>query len=575
MVSFFMRITLALLALALSACAPESGTLVPEAPKPKTAVEYPLNVEKPWTTLRGIWLPIDAPYSTSEAIYTETFTVDDLGRYGEMGLAGLELGPGEPHVRYTPFGDPVTAADPRSLLYFAQLSDTHITDSESPVRLEGVTRIAFASAYRANDNLTTQMLDAVLRSLNLFSFEDRPYDFLFLTGDLSDNAQENELFWFREVMDGGLVQPDSGAIDDPIPGPGNDFTDPFIAGGLDPRVPYYVIPGNHDTSYLGTFDPTPRVLEALVGDRIDDFYNFGAFSNGEVTFGVRDASRPYGPVIREGRIEPDPRRRMLFGREVMQMFITSPTLPPGHGFTQHNLDLEIATYVAQPAANFPLTMIAIDTAMEMILDDHGKIIQHASASGEIDRDMWESIVVPALEKAQADNHLIIIASHHCTASMADYQSEITSVEMRQTFSSYPNVIAHFCGHGHRTEMWTHAAATDATGPGYVEMMQASTIDFPIQGRIWELVDNQNGTLSLFSTQVEPNVSPGMLTWDGLMYAAASHNFPLESLFPSDNWNRTKPYRNMEIVLPVPAPFASRLSGLTGFGAPESTTRLAE
>ncbi len=563
-----------LLAGVLTSCASEPVPVHPSntAPSPKTAAEYPLTVTDPWTTLTRVWLPTDASEETRAAIHRGELEIDDLSDYPRHGLDALKLGAGEPHIRYAPF-TATTAPARRSLLYFAQLSDTHITDEESPVRLEGVTRFAYASAYRAQDHYTAHTLDAMIRTVNLFSYADRPLDFLFVSGDLSDNAQENELFWLREILDGGVVQADSGAIDDPVPGPGNDWTDPFRAAGVDPRVPWYAIPGNHDSSFLGTFNDTEQVRAAATGDRIIDLYGFGNLSNGEVTFGVRDSSRPFAPVVRGGTIAPDPRRRILEAHEVMAMFLTSPTNPPGHGFTQHNIDLDVATYVTQPVAGFPLTLIAMDTATEFILDAKGNIVQNASSDGEISRAVWDEIIVPALEQAQADNHLIVAAAHHCTTSMSDTVSEVKADEMRRTFRSFPNFLAHFCGHGHRTEMWTWEAEK-AGEHGYVEMMQASTIDFPVSARLWELVDNGDGTFSLFSTQVEPNVSPGMPAWEALSYTAAAHNFPLSSLFEPDNWSQTKYARNMELVLPVPDAFQPVLDQLPARGPVESTGRLA-
>lgn len=573
----------------MAACSAEPAPSVspPVEPIEKEPVAYTLALEDPWTTLRAIWLPTQGSSDVSAKIHAGELRIEHLERYADYGLDNLQLGDGEPHQRYVYFGAetaPVDIAQRRSLAYFAQLSDFQITDQESPVRLEGVTKFAYASAYRPQDHLSTQLVDALLQSVNAFSFADRPLDFLFITGDLADNAQENETWWVIQLMDGGVVWPDSGIIDDPIPGSGNDFTDPFLAAGLDPRVPWYVILGNHDQSHLGTFNPTPRVQAAAVGNEIIDLWNLSALSNGDMTFGVRDASRPFAPVVRSGHVHPDPQRRILTIPEIMAMYLTSPTLPAGHGFTAEATEKGIASYVAQPVEDFPLQLLAIDTNMEMIVDAQGNITQHASSAGQILRDVWEDIVLPALADAKANDQFVIIGSHHCTHDMLNSDGAIDPVDIRKTFAEYPNILGHFCGHGHRTDKWLWnedgKAWQEGDGHGYVELMSPSGIDFPVQGRLLELVDNDNGTLSIFTTQVEPNLEPGSLAYDALTYSAATGNFPIYTIHRRDRWNEGKASRNMELVIPLPAGFETVVADLrtrseTKAFAIESLGRLGE
>jgi hypothetical protein len=60
----------------------------------------------------------------------------------------------------------------------------------------------------------------------------------------------------------------------------------------------------------------------------------------------------------------------------------------------------------------------------------------------------------------------------------------------------PQVIAWVNGHTHRNEIIPHAGAD---GAGFWEINTASHIDFPQQGRIIEIADNTDGTLSIFTT----------------------------------------------------------------------------
>lgn len=560
--------------LLFSACATASDDPAkPPAPEPHKAVaDYPLPKGERWTTLTHIWQPTEPSAEAQSAIYDGLVLIEDLAKYGAFGLAEIALGAGEPHVRYQTLATAGTAPTRRSLLYFLQFSDLHITDEESPVRLEGVTRIAFASAYRPQGHLTAQMTDALVRTVNDFSFADRPFDFAFVTGDVADNGQENEVGWVRALLDGDVVTPDSGRIDDPIPGDGNDFTDPFQAGGLDKRVPWYMLFGNHDQMYLGSFDPTPDVVRALLGDRVTDLWGLSNFSNATVTFGARDASRSDAPVIREGARTPaDPRRRFVSQREFMAAFLTTTTEPKGHGFTADNVERGFTSYAAHPAKDFPLRLIGIDTVMELKFDKAGQVVQHAGSEGEISRELWDGFVVPELEAAQAAGELVIVASHHCSESIQEGVSEVDRAEIRATLKKYPNVLAHLCGHGHRSRLWFWQAGA-GEAHGYPELMQASAVDFPIQARALELVSNGDGTLSLFTTQIEPNVAPGSLAHEGLVYTAAAHNFPPISLLPEYMWYADKPFRNVEILLPVPPGFDA--AALPGKGV-ESLGRLKE
>ena len=76
-----------------------------------------------------------------------------------------------------------TTAPHRTLLAFAQLSDVHVVDHQSPARVEWTDRYddpnatgqvpgIFASAYRPQEMLSAQVGDAMVRAIN--AVEDRP-----------------------------------------------------------------------------------------------------------------------------------------------------------------------------------------------------------------------------------------------------------------------------------------------------------------------------------------------------------------------------------------------------------------
>ena len=82
------------------------------------------------------------------------------------GTGALRRGPGEPLLDRTalaPRSRPV-----RTLASFVQISDSEVTDAQSPARLEMLDRYGapFTSAFRPQETLTGQVLAATLASVD-------------------------------------------------------------------------------------------------------------------------------------------------------------------------------------------------------------------------------------------------------------------------------------------------------------------------------------------------------------------------------------------------------------------------
>ena len=152
---------------------------------------------------------------TAPAASTLEATLADTDRDG-----ALARGPGEPLVDRTELGG--GAAPGAVLATFAQLTDTHVRDEESPARVPFLARLggAFSSTFRPQEALSTQVLAAAVRAVNRLD-----PDAVVVTGDIVDSAQAAELDQALAVLDGGDVDPDTGApgyegvqaADDPDP----------------------------------------------------------------------------------------------------------------------------------------------------------------------------------------------------------------------------------------------------------------------------------------------------------------------------------------------------------------------
>ncbi len=115
-------------------------------------------------------------------------------------------------------------AESHPIAVIAQLSDTHVMDHQSPARVELLDRFAdpdhlpgggdrVVGTYRPQELLTTHVVEAMVQAVNrceVGPVSGAPIDFAIVTGDLTDNAQENELGAFLSLLDGRRVDPDSG-----------------------------------------------------------------------------------------------------------------------------------------------------------------------------------------------------------------------------------------------------------------------------------------------------------------------------------------------------------------------------
>jgi len=256
----------------------------------------------------------------------------------------LERAGGEPLVDRTELAPRSRAV--RRIALFAQLTDAHVVDEESPARLELLDRRGppFTSAFRPQEALSGQVLAAAVRSLNALKPQA-----VIVTGDLIDNAQRNELAEALAILRGGRVDPNSGApgyqgvqaASDPDPYYYRPDVDPprhpgllaraeqtFESPGL--QAPWYPVAGNHDLLVQGNFAPTARTNAIATGARKILTLNAAAL---QAVQGLRLTPAVVSQLLQDGppgtgaRVPADARRRELSAAETLAVLRRAS----GHG----------------------------------------------------------------------------------------------------------------------------------------------------------------------------------------------------------------------------------------------------
>lgn len=356
---------------------------------------------------------------------------------------------------------------------------------------------------------------------------------------------------------------------------------PFTAAGL--KVPWYAAFGNHDALVQGNAPASISLIQTFSVGCLKPFPTQGldpasvAGQTESQIFSRLTDPAFLGPLLAGGRlVPPDPDRRFLSKSDFKRALGGKDR---NRGFGYQSSKVRQATrgamgyYAFNPSKG--IRMIVLDT-----------IAEGGGADGNLDHPQYRWLESEL--KAHRDK-LVLLSSHHtletldndtpdeeagaCTATLtvgcdADPQRSTPlhlgttgKANVKSLILKYPNVIAYVNGHTHRNEVIAHRKSGGRGG--FFEINTASHIDWPQQSRTIEIMDNDDGTLSLFGTILDsaapvktPN--PGTAgsamsnTQLGSLARRLAANDP-QSAATTDNFDGRglRRDRNVELVIPDP------------------------
>jgi metallophosphoesterase (TIGR03767 family) len=253
-------------------------------------------------------------------------------------------------------------------------------------------------------------------------------------------------------------------------------------------LPWYVALGNHDELVGGTTATTGALNQVAVGDRklLTPPPGMGvgairALLHGDYAGAL--ARRPMAPYTR--RVTPDPGRRLLDRSAIVDEHFRTAGAPIGHGFTARNRADGTAYYTFDRG---PVRFVVLDT-----------VCAARGPGGSLDRVQlgWLSS-----QLRTAGDRVLVLVSHHTISTMTNAgpgRPRALGDEVRALALRHPRVVAWVNGHLHRNRVRAHRRPG---GGGFWEITSASHVDWPMQARLLEILDNRDGTLSLFTTIVD-------------------------------------------------------------------------
>ncbi|MEX2554564.1 MAG: hypothetical protein WEB06_02910 [Actinomycetota bacterium] len=335
--------------------------------------------------------------------------------------------------------------------------------------------------------------------------------------------------------------------------------DPFFAPGLrranGEPVPWYSVLGNHDAKVQGTlpnlpgwwefahtFAQGPLYIRTIGPDYIQELCADPAKAT-DPAFWMKVLARP----ATTGLVTADGLRATLTRNQWAAEHLPpaqaksldpeargSTGLPAGHGFLDPRCTDAAGTPLARLCYSYDsagIRYIVLDTNPDEGFEG-GNLDAQQLAWLERELVAHSSRYYDAAgglaTNHSADNSLIVVFSHHTKDSMdetfpinlkttdfptlerVDDDGRALGAEMSELMLRFPNVVLHAAGHTHENRVWARpgrAAAGGQPGTGYWEVNSSSHADWPSQSRTLEIVDNKDGTLSVFGVIFDATAPP--------------------------------------------------------------------
>ncbi|WP_326690369.1 TIGR03767 family metallophosphoesterase [Streptomyces sp. NBC_01795] len=481
-----------------SATAPASAPAAPAA-RPRvhgTAPLGPATVGPPHTgtTLTGVAVP------TGEGPFRRLVTGPGWRRVVRSELA---RGGGHRAARRVP------------LAAFVQFTDMHLVDVQHPLRYEYL-RAQTTSAWRPQEALSVAGAVSLVERVNALAggpATGASLSCVVTTGDNTDNNSRAELDWFVKVMSGGRIRPDTGdprlyeGVQDSglatFWQPDSDVRDrdkalgfPRMRGYLRAAVrevtspglalPWYATVGNHDALPGGCFASAGSrgfLADFATGDRklMSLPEETGARLWKTVERGLDPKGLRWEELLRSQRrhmreVTPDPDRAPFTPGEYVRALAKPQARgkgPVGHGYTEADAEEERLYY------SFRIS----DDVMGFSLDTTRRDGHYAGRLGKAQLRWLER------QLKRHEGEYALVFSHHTSTTIPEGGARLVEL-----LGANPHAVAWINGHSHLNRITAHGS--------FWEISTASHVDFPQLARAIELVDNRDGTLSLFTTLIE-------------------------------------------------------------------------
>ncbi|MGA5561565.1 TIGR03767 family metallophosphoesterase [Streptomyces platensis] len=476
-------------------------------------------------------VPVEAP-AVPRVPYTRGTTLGSVSApRGSGGYRRLGDGPAWDRVVRSELGTAHGGRDGRrtALASFVQFTDLHLVDVQSPLRYEYL-RAETASAWRPQEALSVAGVVSLIERVNALPggpATGAPLSFVMTTGDNTDNNSKLELEWYLTAMSGGKITPNSGdrrryegvqdsglklywqpdsAVRDADKKLGFPRLDGFLEAAIRTvhspglRLPWYSTVGNHDSLPGGCYAPgDPFWTEIATGER--KLESLPAAEAAKVWKAVKEGLDPKGEDFKRlltshakqaRTVTPDERRAPFTRAEYLRAHLDPAHTghgPHGHGYTAAHLDGNRLYY------SFRIS----DDVLGISLDTTDPGGHYTGSVGDAQLRWLERTLK---ENEKGDKAHVLVFSHHTSKSMNNtrpdparpQEKRHTGAELVEVLAAHPGVVGWINGHSHKNEIIAH--------DGFWEISTASHIDFPQLARVIELVDNHDGTLSLFTTLVE-------------------------------------------------------------------------